>query len=532
MFAQIQLGRIDTIVICGYLLGVIGLSVFREKGKPADLSSVASERTSTWPKVCLYMFSAQLGPGALIAACGAGYSFGIVNANYRWLGWPFLIALAFVFLPVYFRLGIKTLPEFIRMRFGSQCGMGVTYVSLVQLVLLRLSMGLFVGSSLLSQLTTWPYGVSVTVLGLGCLLFTLSGGLDLVIRASAMQSLLLLIVSGVLAWMTLAALNSWQDLRGASPVQVPAPYTWKLFHPAGAPIPWYAFLLGYPVLAIGFWCADQVIIQGTFRAKNIQEARKAIQCLGFLQLLPPLLFMVPGIAATVLQPGIKDDKDVLLTLVAHYLPVGWTGLMVAMLLSIIFTGLCSGLTAFSAIYTREIYQKRIRPAATAEEIKRAGGWAMGAAVGLALTFVTGLQGIENTSFFELGQSILAYLTPTTSVLFLMGVCWKNATPKSAWMTLVIGTLGSLGIGFCDVFDVFADEQGHDIWPHFLINAFILFVSLAFFMTLLSLITQDDSNAAAGLFSPPDGMQDTDRDKVGWWLLAGCMVTLYLVSQVL
>ena len=118
---SIQLVSLDYIVLGLYaliLLIVGGVVSYRHRDND-DL--FLGGRSMGWGNVGLSIFGTNIGPGFLIAACGAGYTSGIVNANFEWLAWIFLLLLALVFLPYYFHTRISTMPEFLLKRFGAKC---------------------------------------------------------------------------------------------------------------------------------------------------------------------------------------------------------------------------------------------------------------------------------------------------------------------------------------------------------------------------------------------------------------------------
>src|SRR3546814_14424014 len=66
-------------------------------------------------------------------------------------------------------------------------------------------------------------------------------------------------------------------------------------------MPWYAVFLGYPVLGIWYWCADQTIVQRVLGARDINHARTGGLFCGFIKLLPVFIFVMPGLFAFALS---------------------------------------------------------------------------------------------------------------------------------------------------------------------------------------------------------------------------------------
>jgi SSS family solute:Na+ symporter len=242
--------------------------------------------------------------------------------------------------------------------------------------------------------------------------------------------------------------------------------------------------------------------------------------------------LIPGILCAALHPGIADDKDVFLFMVNTYLPVGLTGLMVAVLMAAVVSTLDSGLNSFSTVFTLDIYKRWIAPTAGGHRIKIVGQLVTCAAALMAVAIAYYLNTVKS-NLFNLFQSIIGYLAPPISAVFVLGIFWRRTTATAAFATLVLGSAVSIAIGVCDINDVFAREiDGNiiDIWPHFLLLSFYLFAALVALTVVLSLCTRH-SDAETALPSFKEAYrQNPGLGKnafIGWGALGAVMVGLYL-----
>ena len=381
----------------------------------------------------------------------------------------------------------------------------------------------------------WDLMTSVIVLVVLATSFTIAGGLKAVMVTDSFQSILMIAGAGLLALIAFSHLDSWQSLANVTTRDTPPELTWKLFHPSDAAKPWYAFILGYPVLAIGFWCSDQTIVQRALGAKDLRQAQLGILFAGFLKILPPFIFLLPGIFAAVLLPGIEDDKQVFLAMVSTYLPSGLVGLIIAVLAAAVISTLNSGLNSFSTIYTLDVHRRWIAPDASDAQLKTVGRVATLCAAVAAVGIVWLLSQAQGKSLFDLLQGVISYMAPPITVVFLLGILWRRATATAALVTLVFGSIASISIGICDIANVFADAEGNDIWPHFLILSFLIFCGLMLLMVITSLLTQH-SEAEAELPSVRQAHQAQVGIGRGGLLgmagLAAIMVMIYLFFQFL
>jgi SSS family solute:Na+ symporter len=270
----------------------------------------------------------------------------------------------------------------------------------------------------------------------------------------------------------------------------------------------------------------------------------------FLKILPPFLFLLPGILCFVLHPELEDPDEAFATMVVHHLPTGMVGLIVAVLIAALISTIDSGLNSFSTVFTLDIYRRSIRPGASPQEVKlvgRIGTLLAGVlAIGVALTMANFDRGL-----FDMIQSVIGFIAPPVSAVFLIGVLWRRATSTAALLTLIVGSIVSIVIGFCHLsgFDGAelsrwvsthisgtAGDQldawiGSLVWDHFLLVSFYLFAGICLFMVILSLVTRNSPNE-----EQLPSMRETYKTQESsskaiwtlWGLLAICMAVIYLI----
>lgn len=531
--AEIHLQPLDIWVFVGYLLALLSIGAFVSFRNRKSEDLFLGGRSMGWSNVGLSIFGTNIGPNFLIATCGAGYTTGMVTANFEWMAWIFLCLLGMVFVPFYLNTKISTMPEFMNKRFGRSCYTFMSFYALLGTVVLWIGGTLFAGGALLAQLMNWKLMTCIWVLAAISASFTIAGGLVAVMVTDSFQSVLMIIGAACLSVIAACNLDSFSDLLNVQCGNTPQNLTWKLFHPTGSDNPWYAFVLGYPVLSLWFWCSDQTIVQRALGAKNLKHSQAGTLFAAFLKILPPFIFLLPGIFAASLLPGIEDDKHVFLSMVSTYLPAGLKGLIVSVLVAAVISTLDSGLNSFSTIFTLDIYTRWISPKASEHGIKQAGRITTVAASLMSVAIAWLLSKAEGTNLFNLFQNIIGYMAPPVSAVFVLGIFWKRSTAVSALMTLIVGSIVSLSIGICDITNVFADDSGVDIFPHFLLLSFYLFFAISVFMVITSLLTEHSESE-----TPLPTLRQTYRDNpglgltgfIGWGVMLIIMASLYLFFQ--
>lgn len=514
-----RLTTLDYAIVIAYLLIllVIGYRASRASGKKDETLFLANKSLG-WASIGFNMWGTNVGPSMLLAFASIGYSTGIVALNFDWYAFVFLFLLAVVFAPRYLAAGVTTMPEYMGQRYGDSTRNILAWYALIKMLISWLSLGLFAGGFLVRQILGIPMWQSVTVLVLFAGLFAFAGGLRAIARVNVFQMLLLIAVSLTL---TIIGLDKVGGI-GVLYHKVPGDY-WKLVHAASDPkYPWYAILLGYPVAAVAFFCTDQAMVQSVLGAKNLQQGQLGVSFIGWLKILSLPLFILPGILCFVLYPGLKDPNEAYMTMVTNLFPPGMNGLVIVVLIAVLVGTIGSSLNSLSTVFTMDVYVKKYRPQATNPEIVKVGRYTILAGCVFAVAVALAIDSIKGLNLFDVFQSVLGFIAPPLSVVFLLSVFWKRTTRKAVNLVLSAGSAFSLLTGVIYLWVLPAAE--YSFWPHYLLLSFILFAILLVAAVITSLLDKEKAVAInnAQTIEPP-----TSRVKLVWTLLIITMITLYL-----
>lgn len=520
-----SLQTLDYIVIGVYLTVIVGLGfwISLRKGRSGDI--FLAGRTLGWKSIGLSIFGTNVAPSLLIASCSIAYSQGMVPSSFEWLAWPFLMLLAVVFLPHYLATRVSTMPEFLLHRYGEGSRIFLSYYA-VFTTCVSLGTTLYAGGILLSQMMGWPLLFCLGSMMAVAASFTIIGGLEAVTKTDAIQSLLMIAVSAFLTVAGLIQVGGLGELVAQADAQ-----TWNLIRPMDdEAYPWHAILLGYPVMAVWFFCTNQLIVQRALGAKDLDQAQKGCAFAAYLKILTPLLFVFPGVICAVLYPGLENSDEAYATLVTGLMPVGMVGMVVAILMAALISTINSQLNSLSTLFTMDIYTKFRRTEPSDRELTFMGRVVMAVGAVVAVILSWGLSNVEGMDLFSLLQSIIAFMAPSMAVVFLAGVLWKRATPKAALTVLIGGNTASIGIGVCYL----AKWPAGFEWPHFLLLSFYLFAALMILMVLVSLLPPpvDESKRLPTLRESRQRCRElgvaTSSHLMLWGGLAAIMAVLYLL----
>ncbi len=478
---NISLESLDWTILIAYFLILMGIGVWASLKRKKGSSLFLAENSLGWHHIGFSMWGTNVGPSMLIASASAGFTTGIVSGNYAWYAFVFICLLAFVFAPRYLGARVTTLPEFMGRRFGQSTRNILAWYTIVTILISWLALTLFAGGILIRQIFDIPMWQSALILLIISAFFTMAGGLKAVAYTNVFQMLLLIFVSATLTIVGLYKVGGVEGLAAA----VPADY-WNLFRPnSDADFPWLPIILGYPIMGVWFWCTDQSMVQPVLAAKSLKQGQLGANFTGWLKILDVPLYILPGIICLALFPTLQNPDEAYMTMVTNLFPIGMVGLVLAVLTAALVSTIGSALNALSTVFTMDIYVKKYRPEASTKEIIRIGQivTVVGALISVIITVA--IDSIKGLNLFNVFQSVLGFIAPPMAAVFLFGVFWKRTTMRAANFALTAGTIFSIGVGILYLW-VFPAEK-YDMWPHFMLLSFDLFIAIGIGMIVISLL---------------------------------------------
>jgi SSS family solute:Na+ symporter len=354
--------------------------------------------------------------------------------------------------------------------------------------------------------------------------FAYAGGLKAIARVNVFQMILLIGVSLTLTVLGVMKAGGLSNVYNS----VPNNY-WSLIHPGSdKDYPWYAILLGYPVSAVAFFCTDQAMVQSVLGAKNLEQGQLGVNFIGWLKILSLPLFILTGILCYILYPGLKDPAEAYMTMVTNLFPPGMNGLVIVVLIAVLVGTIGSSLNSLSTVFTMDVYAKKINPNATNKEIIKVGRLTVIAGCAFAVMMALAIDNIKGLNLFDVFQSVLGFIAPPLSVVFLLTVYWKRTTRKAVNFTLSVGSAISLGVGATYLWILTPDKFPY--WPHYLLLSFYIFAFLFIVAILISLLDKSPEIYKPNVEQVRNTLKPTRRVKIAWTMLCVVMVLLYIIFR--
>ena len=477
-----ELSYTDWITITVYFATVFYIGFYFARQKRDSHQYFLAGHKTKWFALGTSVFATNISSEHFIGLAGSGAAMGLAVGAYEWGAAFCLFVLGWVFIPYYLKSKVFTMPEFLERRFNPECRWYLTSVSVVAYIFTKISVSLFAGAILLKAVAGWDYLTSATLLVIATGVYTIAGGLAAVIYTDLVQAFILIGGSVILTLVGLDQIGGFAGLREVLP-----PDFFHMIKPADHSVyPWPGTTLGVLILGIWYWGTDQFIVQKVLSAKNLNHARAGTNFTALLKILPIFILILPGLIARALWPaevGAAPDQAYPL-MVTRLMPAGIAGLMIAALLAALMSSLSSVFNSCSTLITMDIYRK-FRPDATENRLVFVGKLFTGIIVLISIVWIPIIPFLSD-QIYQYLQSIQAYVSPPITAVFLVGVLWKGATGRAAFVTLLTG--GVLG-AFRFVLDVLIKAGGFNpgIFSGFANMAFLNYCVVMFFFCVFLMI---------------------------------------------
>lgn len=467
---------IDLGVFVVYAVVILGIGFFVSRGKKGEDKSAEdyflAGKSLPWWAIGASLIAANISAEQFIGMSGSGFALGLAIASYEWMAAITLLVVGKYFLPVFIKQGLYTIPEFIEKRFSSNLKTILAIFWLALFIFVNLTTVLYLGGKALDTIVGTGDGSimvnAIIGLGLFAAAYSLWGGLAAVAWTDVVQVLILIVGGLAMTFFALANVTeSGSVIEGFKYVYNTAPERFSMILSKGEIITpngtdaWWD-LPGIAVLVGGIWVANlyywgfnQYIIQRTLAAKSLEEGQKGIAFAAALKMIIPIIVVLPGMIAYVMNLGPDGALDMgalagegFLTesgafindnaapwLIKNFIPVGLKGLILAALAAAIVSSLASMLNSTSTIFTMDIYKAILKKDAGDKDMVKVGRLTGLVALIIAMFLAPKLGSLGQV--FQFIQEYTGVVSPGILAVFLTGLFYKKATNNAAiWGVLL------------------------------------------------------------------------------------------------
>ncbi|XP_028828533.1 sodium/glucose cotransporter 1 isoform X2 [Denticeps clupeoides] len=517
---------ISVIVIYFLVVLAVGIWAMLSTSRGTVGGFFLAGRSMVWWPIGASLFASNIGSGHFVGIAGTGAATGIAIGGFEWNALVMVVILGWLFVPIYIKAGVVTMPEYLKKRFGGQrIRIYLSVLSLALYVFTKISADMFAGAIFINQALGLNIYLAVVLLLLITALYTVTGGLAAVIYTDTLQTVIMVVGSFILMGFAFDEVGGYENLKdlymNAIPSKVgnisaecytPRPDSFHLFRdPITGDLPWPGLIFGLTIQAGWYWCTDQVIVQRCLSAKNLSHVKAGCILCGYLKLLPMFLMVFPGMISRVLytdvvacvepeeckkycQASVGCTNIAYPKMVVELMPNGLRGLMLSVMLASLMSSLTSIFNSASTLFTMDIYTK-IRRKASEKELMIAGRVFMLFLIGVSIAWIPIVQSAQSGQLFDYIQSITAYLAPPIAAVFTLAIFCKRVNEPGAFYGLILG----LCVGLTRMIAEFAFGTGSCVSPtdcptiicgvHYLYFSIILYTLTGILVVAISLMTK-------------------------------------------
>src|SRR5579863_2165040 len=364
----------DWLVVAVFIAVMLAIVLYAMRTKArSGKDYFLSSRDSNWLQIGTSIFSSNIGSEHLVGLAGAGFATGMAMAHWEIQSWLILV-LGWVFVPLYDRMRVFTMPEFLELRFSRASRNVLSLLSIASLVLTEIAVTIYAGDVVVRTLLgvdhVTLFGSEIDVfwiiaLTLACTtgLYTALGGLRVIMYTAVLQAPVLILGSLCILYAGLNALGKGSLIEGWRAMVAAAGDNIQLIRSLQDPDwSWAAVLPGSAIIGFWYWCTDQYIVQRVLAGKNQQESRRGAILAAFLKLTPVFIFLVPGMIAFALTRApefhFATSGDAAYTsMVAQILPHGLRGMVACSMIVALMASLASKFNASATLFTMDFFRE-------------------------------------------------------------------------------------------------------------------------------------------------------------------------------
>ncbi|NXN19331.1 SC5A1 protein, partial [Indicator maculatus] len=487
-------------------------------------------RSMVWWPIGASLFASNIGSGHFVGIAGTAAAGGIAIGGFEWNALIFVAVLGWVFVPIYIKAGVVTMPEYLRKRFGGKrIQVYLSILSILLYIFTKISADIFSGAVFIQLAIGLNLYVAIIILLAITALYTVTGGLAAVIYTDTLQTFIMIVGSFILMGFAFAEVGGYETFMQKYMEAIPSNISYgnttissecytpreDAFHifrdPINGDLPWPGLVFGMSILAVWYWCTDQVIVQRCLSGKNMSHVKAGCILCGYLKLLPMFIIVMPGMISRILYtdvvacavPEVCQEQCGTAVgctniaypkMVVELMPNGLRGLMLSVMLASLMSSLTSVFNSASTLFAMDIYTK-IRSRPSEKELMLAGRAFMVLLIGISIAWVPVVQSAQSGQLFDYIQSVSSYLGPPIAAVFLLGIFCKRVNEQGAFWGLIVGLL----CGLSRMIAEFAYGTGSCVAPsecpfvicgiHYLYFALILFGVSAIVILAVSFMTK-------------------------------------------
>ena len=487
---------IDAVIVVVYLLAMVGVGVwFMHRNKSSDDYFRGGGRIPWWV-VSLSIYATLFSSITFLSIPALTYH---TDCRYffKTLGILILVPIVVKFyLPFFRKLNLTSAYEYLEVRFNLGCRLFAS-AAFVLFMIARTAVVAYLPAVAIAAVTGMDVNLAIVVVTLITIVYCTIGGVEAVVWSDFVQSVIL--IGSTIAIYAYLVCGTDGGLSGfiakgmeAGKFQM-ADLRWDW----SQPVLWVA-IVGGIVENLASYTSDQCVVQRYMTTRDEIGAAKSIKLNGVLSFVNCFVFFTLGVALwTFYQshadkiPTLAKNDQIFPWFIAHELPAGFSGLVLAAVAAATMSTLSANLNSAATAVTTDFYRRlkggRVLPQRRGDAETGDGGAedrqllfcgkVVTVAVGLlGGAFALVLANMEIGSIYDQFVKFLGVLTGGLACLFFMGRFMPFVNGRGAFIGLIANYLVCFSLDLLP----FANK------PHLLLYGFFGMVTCLIVAPLASL----------------------------------------------
>ena len=454
----------------------------------------------------LSFVSANLGSLELMGWAGSAYQYGILATHWYWIGAiPAMLFLGLMMMPFYYVCKTHSVPGYLNLRYGEQARSVAAIAFALEMILMS-GVNMFAMAVVMKVVLGWSLHFSIIVSSVAVALYVGLGGLRSAIFNEVLQFVLIWGGALLVPILGLMQAGGPAGLKAKIVTNMHSDSYFHLWrdtghfaaNPMGVHWTGIVFGLGF-VISFGYWTTDFLVVQRVLAARNLRAARMAPIIGSFFKMAVPFIVILPGLlglvllqnpdgsrrqlvgedvtaACTASSAGTPADpagcsaamaktnltpdyqqkvlagapnyelhtyNQALPLMMVRYMGPGLLGLGITALIAGFMSGMAGNVSAFSTVWTYDIYKPLINKKGTDSHYVLVGR--MSIMIGVLVSIGAAYLVQQFHGIMDYVQALFSIFVAPLLAAILFGMFWKRATRLAGFLGLFLGILFSASL---------------------------------------------------------------------------------------
>jgi SSS family solute:Na+ symporter len=352
-------------------------------------------------------------------------------------------------------------PGYLKLRFGDGAR-ALSAVSFAFMTILMSGINMYSMAIVMKVVLGWDLNFSIWVSSVTVAVYVALGGLKSAIYNEILQFLLIWMGALLVPILGLIEVGGWTNLRQQIATNLGRTdyvHLWSTLghfstNPMG--VNWFGIVFGLGfVVSFGYWTTDFLVVQRVLSADSIRSARMAPVIGAAFKMAVPFIVILPGLLALSVLPyhlvaqdvavrtGQHSYNEVLPLMLVRYCGPGLLGLGVTALIAGFMSGMAGNVSAFSTVWTYDIYGAFLNKKATDKHYVAMGRWST--LIGVLVSVGTAYLVQHAASIMDYVQQLFSFFIAPLFGTVILGMLWKRATKAAGFWGLLAGTVTSISL---------------------------------------------------------------------------------------